>query len=372
MSNRHYSPILFTATVAISIWPTQSWAQSMLGSETIDTLRQVDSQGVEHSAAAAAMRSVHQVSSDDLLPLLHAMSGVNPLARNWLRNLAERAAANSTELPQEAMLAFLQDRSNDPFARSLTYELLLDRDEQWREKLLPQCLDDPSRELRWAAVELLLERAKSEDNEANRVAALRRALDASREVEQITRITGSLDKLGHPVDLSALYGFLRDWHVIGPFDNTDQTGFDVAYPPEMHMDPDRSYTGKDGAVTWKSVQTSSEEGIVDLNEEIGKIKGAVAYALTEFHAGDAAPAEVRLGCINANKVWWNGELVMAHEKYHQSMMIDQYRAAVTLRPGENTILVKVCQNEQTEPWAQDWHFQLRITAEDGRAIPSKR
>jgi hypothetical protein len=34
-------------------------------------------------------------------------------------------------------------------------------------------------------------------------------------------------------------------------------------------------------------------------------------------------------------------------------------------------VVKVCQNEQTEPWAQNWAFQLRLCDATGKAIASK-
>ena len=367
---RHRPWILAAAVLTFHLASARAPAQSGILSETIETLRQVDAAGVGHPAAAAAVRNLDQLSGDDLLPILEAMTGANPLTRNWLRNLAEQAAASPNGFPEEDVLAFLQDRSHDPFARSLAYELLLDRDGQWRTELLPQMLEDPSRELRWAAVELLLEGATSAADKSDRLAILRRGLDASREVDQIAAIAKSLDKLGHPVDLNSHYGFLLEWQLIGPFDNTDQAGFDVRYPPEVDTDTGKSHPGKEGPVSWQRVETSSDEGIVDLNKQIGKVKGAVAYALAEFQAAEGGPAEVRLGCINANKVWWNGELIMAHEKYHQAMMIDQYQAAVTMRPGTNTVLVKVCQNEQTEPWAQDWHFQLRIATADGKAIPS--
>jgi hypothetical protein len=32
------------------------------------------------------------------------------------------------------------------------------------------------------------------------------------------------------------------------------------------------------------------------------------------------------------------------------------------------ILVKCCQNEQTETWTVEWQFQLRISDENGTAI----
>ncbi len=110
------------------------------------------------------------------------------------------------------------------------------------------------------------------------------------------------------------------------------------------------------------------DGAVDLNPVYANEKGAIAYAYAEFNAGKAIECEVRLGCINANKVWVNGQPLMSNEVYHAGSQIDQYTAPVKLKQGKNTILVKVCQNEQTESWAQDWKFQLRFTDSSGKAI----
>jgi hypothetical protein len=41
-----------------------------------------------------------------------------------------------------------------------------------------------------------------------------------------------------------------------------------------------------------------------------------------------------------------------------------------LKKGTNKILVKTCQNEQTESWAQDWKLQIRITDTAGKALSS--
>ena len=80
---------------------------------------------------------------------------------------------------------------------------------------------------------------------------------------------------------------------------------------------------------------------------------------------------MRLGCINAHKVWVNGELAGTNHVYHTGMEIDQYKFSVKLKAGLNTILLKVCQNEQTEPWAQRWQFQLRVCDDLGGAILSQ-
>ena len=48
--------------------------------------------------------------------------------------------------------------------------------------------------------------------------------------------------------------------------------------------------------------------------------------------------------------------------------VDQYVEPVVLERGKNVILIKVAQNEQTEDWAQDWAFQLRVCDPVGTAI----
>jgi hypothetical protein len=53
-------------------------------------------------------------------------------------------------------------------------------------------------------------------------------------------------------------------------------------------------------------------------------------------------------------------------------MIDQYLADFELKKGTNRILLKICQNEQNEPWAQDWKFQFRITDRNGKALRSTK
>jgi hypothetical protein len=50
--------------------------------------------------------------------------------------------------------------------------------------------------------------------------------------------------------------------------------------------------------------------------------------------------------------------------------MDQYKLRCHLRRGANTILVKCCQNEQTESWTAEWEFQLRVCDSTGTALLS--
>ena len=54
------------------------------------------------------------------------------------------------------------------------------------------------------------------------------------------------------------------------------------------------------------------------------------------------------------------------------MKLDQYKVqAIELKPGRNAILFKICQNEQTDSWAQRYQFQIRVCDTTGTAILSQ-
>ena len=106
-----------------------------------------------------------------------------------------------------------------------------------------------------------------------------------------------------------------------------------------------------------------------LNKVAGKQKNAVAYAYAVVESPQERPVEVRAASATAVKVFVNGREVLAREAYHQSFEQDSYVAAARLKKGRNAILVKVCQNNQTEPFAQNWMFQLRLTDGLGAAVP---
>ena len=173
-----------------------------------------------------------------------------------------------------------------------------------------------------------------------------------------------LTEHGEPVDVADVLGFICRWRVSGEYDNVGGVGFATAYPPES-----ADAAGSDPA-EWKGVESADTHGAVDLNAMIATKKGVLAYALATVTMPEAGLAEVRVGSPCAVVVWVNGRQVMAHEIYHASEAIDQYVAPAEFRAGENTVLVKCCQNEQTDPWAGDWKFQVRIT--DPLGLPLAR
>jgi hypothetical protein len=225
--------------------------------------------------------------------------------------------------------------------------------------------------LRRDAVDGLLDQAKALVEGDKKLAATivyRQALGAARDVDQIDVAAKALRELGQTVDLAEHFGFLMHWSVIGPFDNTERKGFDTPFPPEEGIDLKAEYDGKAGKVQWADLATSHEYGSVDINKPYGMLKDVTAYTYTEYESPNDQPAELRLGCKNAWKIWLNGALIFGRDEYHRGMRIDQYKLPISLKKGKNTLLVKVCQNEQTEDWTTEWNFQLRVCDATGTAL----
>lgn len=353
-------------------------------------LRAVGPQGKGHAEAIAATRQLSKAEVDQLPEILAGMKGASKLSQNWFRAVVEtvvqRARKSDAALPVADLEKFLADTKQAPRARRLAYELVAGVDDSAKQRLIPTFLDDPSLELRRDAVADALNRAAALEKDGKKddaVATYRVAFQSSRDLDQIKTATEKLRKLEQKVAIPQHMGFVMRWSVIGPFDNTDKRGFDVAYPPEDEVDLTASYEGKVGKVSWRQHVTSDDYGMVDLNviydrpkdgdkyKLTDEHKGAIAYAYSEFVSGSERDIELRMGCVTANKIWLNGEFLTANNVYHSNTAVDQYVATGTLKKGKNTILVKVCQNEMEQDWAQRWQFQLRVCDEIGTAVLSE-
>jgi hypothetical protein len=266
---------------------------------------------------------------------------------------------------------FLADKRHNGPARRLAYELITAADPALEKQLLPTFLDDPSLELRFEAVAKSFEAAKAlAKDSADAKATLEKLVQASRDVDQIEEIAKELDGRGVPVDFLKLYGFITQWNLCAAFDNTGGKGFVTSYPPEKSVDLKAVWQGKDGKeVTWFGHTTTDKMGMVDLNRVIGKEKNVVAYGYTIVDSPEDRPVEIRAASATALKIYVNGKEVFGRESYHQSFSVDSHIAPARLKKGKNSILIKVCQNDQKEPWAQEWRFQLRVTDSVGTPVP---
>jgi len=311
-----------------------------------------------------------------MLPILTGFQQATPEGLNWLRNafeqIAESLRASRKPLPVDALRAFVLETGNSADARRLAFDTMVSEDGRVAEQLIPGMLNDPSPEFRRDAVELLLQQAgKAEGAAATEL--YRRALAGAVHEDQVKTISEALRKAGETVDISRHFGFVTSWKIVGPFDNREEKGFGVAYAPETEIVQERpnleaEYDGMNGKVRWQTVETTDDFGVVDIAKQIENFKGSAMYAVAEWSSPAQQTLQVRLGTPNAWKLWVNGALVFEREEYHRSTQLDQYSVPVQLKPGVNVLAFKICQNEQTQDWAQKYQFQLRVCDSTGVGV----
>ncbi len=156
-------------------------------------------------------------------------------------------------------------------------------------------------------------------------------------------------------------GFIPEdaWLTLGPFDNTEGTGYKTAHIPEQatQVDVSATYDGADGQVTWKKLDDTTFDGFVDFGKDVN---WRTAYAWVKISSPDEREAQLRFDSDDQGIVWLNDKRMYAHRRRNRGAVMDRRTIPVTLRSGENSILVKVC-NETS-----NWGFYLRITDTDGK------
>jgi hypothetical protein len=375
--SRHWNAVVLAGGLLFGCMDRTQAAESDAG-KYLERIKAVGNEGAGNQEAGAAWKSLVEIGGDALLPTIAALDDAKPVATNWLRlaaqAIAEKEQQAKRKLPADKLELFVKDTKHAPVSRRLAYELLVRADDKAPERLLPGMVDDPSVEIRRDAIASAIDQTapliKQEPKKA--AAEFERLFRASRDQDQVEKISKTLKDLNVTTDLNSHFGVLTDWMVIGPFDSTMGAGYAKAYEPETKVDLAAKYKGKDGAeLKWIAHSNPEAYGAIDLNKALGKHKDSVAYAFTTIDADKEMPVEIRFGCITAIRVYLNGKELFAREEYHHGQRFDQYISVGTLKAGRNDILLKVCQNNQTDSWAQDWKFQVRLCDYTGGALPIK-
>ena len=158
-------------------------------------------------------------------------------------------------------------------------------------------------------------------------------------------------------------GFVPEsrWVTLGPFKNIDSIGVEYAFIPEetTQINPTAKYNGRDGLISWKKTEYRLLDGHYNFVPE--NDDWSAAYVWTIVSSPEEQDIVLRFDSDDQGLVWLNGEEVFRHYRT-SGVMIDRYSTPGTLKQGENTILIKVCNASQS------WDFYLRLTDEEGNPI----
>ena len=319
-----------------------------------------------------------QADASVLPALLEGMNTKETVAANWLRLAVDRIVERELKVGGKAIdsakvLAFVKDPAKHGRARRYALDLLDQLTPGTSEKLFPDWLDDP--EFRYDAVARILTMAKGISRATVYEQLHRTAFEKTRDLEQARKAAAALDG---KVSIGEQFGFLMDWHLIGPFDGKKQKGFHLSYSPEKKVDLKEELDGQAGKVRWvrykvdEKQSSGNRHALVNLREKraLGDADDAVAYAYTEFTVEKAMQAEMRGAADDNLTVWLNGEKVFAFEEWRNGVRHDRHIFAVKLKEGKNTVLVKVCQSMAPNP-EPNWEFCLRVVDATGKGIAMK-
>ena len=199
--------------------------------------------------------------------------------------------------------------------------------------------------------------------EAQRLAGLvARQLEHTQHLKTPGALSGRISELGE-VDY---YRFtisegtsLGPWWVIFPFDNVDEQGFDTVYPPEVEIDFEKEYIGKEGRkIGWYKTESRGENVFSNVPED-----DVTGYALTYLESDRDQNYLLSLGSDDTIKIWVNDQLVFS--KYvHRPLRRADDVIQLPVSKGRNKILVKVTNGYG--PWgffADIGGYSLTVSAE---------
>ena len=159
--------------------------------------------------------------------------------------------------------------------------------------------------------------------------------------------------------LLAKTGFVPEtrWLTLGPFKNIDSHGVLYAYIPEetTHIDTTAEYYGRDELISWEKSEYKLLDGHYVFH---GDNDSSAAYTWAVVISPNERDIVMRFDSDDQGTVWLNGKQVFRHDRT-SATKIDRYTVPVSLKRGENTILIKICNAWMT------WDFYMRLTDADG-------
>jgi len=135
----------------------------------------------------------------------------------------------------------------------------------------------------------------------------------------------------------AIWFYVGNWYIIGPFPNEKRSNITTPFPPEAVIDLDAEYTGKDGkSVNWQYISSPSCLIIPPQYDEY-----AIFYAYTEIYCDIAQDVWLTLGSDDRSDMWINELPVWKSSNQLKPWMLDEGFRKVHLLKGHNKILIRI-------------------------------
>ncbi len=292
----------------------------------------------------------------NILPiLLPALLAASPLSEGWKQlyannpdsalslfksvkkeSLSEKAAAIRGELAVHAYL-YGDDNSGDNSLASKTAELFrIDSDPVMLAAHLGY-LVGWSRDGITAADKLILKELYRATSMSTCISPMINEVIISKEMAR-----GKIKPAGK---LNANTGIIKQWQMIGPFENSAGSGFQTVFAPEISLLSDTVVIGKDrNQVKWNPIIATTPDPWIWLNNH-AEGSDAVYYFATSINSAIEQPAMISFGASGNFKIFHNGTAII-QDSLFRNTGVNSFLTKTTLLKGVNTFLVKIGYEEE--------------------------
>jgi hypothetical protein len=164
----------------------------------------------------------------------------------------------------------------------------------------------------------------------------------------------------------AIWGYINNWYVIGPFDNPNRANLTRKFAPESVVDLDATYIGKGGkSIKWEFTQATAtyqdnpwQPATAKKSMVLPKYSGEyeIWYAYTEIFMEEECDAWMAIGSDDRSDIWVNDFKIWTSSDVLKAWRIDEGFRRVHLRKGKNKILARV----ENGHWNFGWSICLVI------------
>ncbi len=164
----------------------------------------------------------------------------------------------------------------------------------------------------------------------------------------------------HSKNIRKSFTHIDRWQFCGVFENLNESGMRIAYPPETSAFSKEGYNANsNGIVNWFDNTNDGEFPYFAFynHEEYGS---GINYAQTFVQNPRKQTVLLKLSLPKDFKLWVNDVLVFEKDKYHKSTL-DAYTVRIDLPAGNNRFLIKTTNGQEA-------FFALKIVDTENRPV----